>query len=48
VSESDIFLQETFLNLLKNWGDFSRYHQFINPGFKIGRDWINSMRDKMS
>ena len=47
VSESDIFLQETFLNLLKNWSNFSRYHEFINPEFKIGRDWINSMRDKM-
>jgi putative glycosyltransferase (TIGR04372 family) len=47
-SESDIFLQETFLNLLKNWSDFSSYHHFIHPGFKIGQDWISSMRDKMS
>jgi len=45
--ESDIFLQEMFLNLLKNWSGFECHHDFIHPGFKIGQEWINSMRNKM-
>ena len=44
----EIKLQETFINLLRNWNEFYQHHSFIHPSFKIGKDWISSMRNKMS
>ncbi len=44
----EIKLQTTFINLLRNWNKFYQHHGFIHPGFKLGKDWISSMQNKMS
>jgi putative glycosyltransferase (TIGR04372 family) len=48
VDEGEINLQATFIKLLRNWSEFSLYHNFIHPNFKIGSDWILSMKNKIS
>jgi putative glycosyltransferase (TIGR04372 family) len=48
IYDEEVKLQETFVNLLRNWKEYSSYHGFIHPGFKLGKDWIYSMRNNMS
>ncbi len=48
VNQEEIELQEIFIDLLRSWKDYSLHHGFIHPGFKLGKDWIFSMQNKMS
>jgi putative glycosyltransferase (TIGR04372 family) len=48
VNNEEIKLQETFIDLLRNWKEFSLHHGFLHPGFKLGKDWIYSMKNKVS
>jgi putative glycosyltransferase (TIGR04372 family) len=47
VDDEEIKLQDTFINFLRNSKELSIYHGFIHPNFKLGKDWIYSMQNKM-
>jgi putative glycosyltransferase (TIGR04372 family) len=48
IDEQERKLQNSFLDLLRNWNEFHLQHGFFHPGFKLGKDWIFSMRNKIS
>jgi len=47
VEDEEIKLQDTFINFLRNHKELSIRHDFIHPNFKLGKDWIYSMQNKI-